>query len=662
MKKCFLFAVILLAAGCFAPDPALQKEWAPADRTYDSLARQLESSQDARNGGELLAKLRTRRNQLPDNPVLGWRTRYWEARALVPQGRWDEALELLRDAERQVDPARYPYDRIRIVGLQSQIRLMRGEYPDSYRGYCETDEYYRRTGDTLRLASTCVNMGVIMQELEDWQRALDYFKAADSLFTLSGTDTYYVKNRLNFANVLYRQGERKRAVGILDTLLRTPECLADTSFRINVLLSYCSYAEGDERGGEAAEAYRLARLSDDRKLIAKSAVALAIERLQRDSAAEALPLLRQALDYVEASDDAEFLLPSLENTAHALYATGQADSAYRTLSRFSAARDSLGADRRLAEVRLMENRAAIEQYETRLTYLHERATWQLRLTLLIVITVVCIAAFICYAFRARRDRERLLNQLHEAENKELNTRLAHERLRSEQYRREVDLRNRELADRVMAINSYNRVLEELRQKIEQEQHEGHLPAQIGIRLQQSIRRHQTHPDEENAFSGSTSRRSTPAFWSGSGRRIPILRSTSCVSVPICAWAWKTKRSPISVPYSPTALRSSGSGSVKAGCRPGVLTRGFPLFGIGIRSQVRFFSPGKAGFRKFLVHLSAGRPRVREYGRGSPDGKRTHQRPEYTMTYPSSPCSSARPSSYLSCWSYCSCSAAGRSPN
>lgn len=231
----------------------------------------------------------------------------------------------------------------------------------------------------------------------------------------------------------------------------------------------------------------------------KAPVALAIERLQRDSAAEALPLLRQALDYVEASDDAEFLLPSLENTAHALYATGQADSAYRTLSRFSAARDSLGADRRLAEVRLMENRAAIEQYETRLTYLHERATWQLRLTLLIVITVVCIAAFICYAFRARRDRERLLNQLHEAENKELNTRLAHERLRSEQYRREVDLRNRELADRVMAINSYNRVLEELRQKIEQEQHEGHLPAQIGIRLQQSIRRHQTHPDEENAF-------------------------------------------------------------------------------------------------------------------------------------------------------------------
>lgn len=63
----------------------------------------------------------------------------------------------------------------------------------------------------------------------------------------------------------------------------------------------------------------------------------------------------------------------------------------------------------------------------------------------------------------------------------------------------MDLRNRELADRVMAINSYNRVLEELRQKIEQEQHEGHLPAQIGIRLQQSIRRHQTHPDEENAF-------------------------------------------------------------------------------------------------------------------------------------------------------------------
>ena len=71
------------------------------------------------------------------------------------------------------------------MGLQSQIRLMRGEYPDSYRGYCETDEYYRRTGDTLRFASTCVNMGVIMQELEDWQRALDYFKAADSLFTLS---------------------------------------------------------------------------------------------------------------------------------------------------------------------------------------------------------------------------------------------------------------------------------------------------------------------------------------------------------------------------------------------------------------------------------------------------------------------------------------------
>lgn len=499
MKKLFLPAVILLSVGCFRPDPAPQRQWAPADRTYDSIAQQLESPPDMHRGEELLEKLRERRDERPGIQALGWRTRYWEARALVPRGRWDEALELLHGAQQQVDAARYPYDRIRMLGLQSQIHLLRGEYPESYRGYCETDEYYRRIGDTLRLASTCVNMGVIMQELEDWRRALDYFKAADSLFILSGTDSYYVKNRLNFANALYRRGERKKAVEMLDTLLRTPECLADTSFRINVLLSHGSYAEECDRDGKAAEAYRLARLANDRKLIAKSAVALAIERLQRDSAAEALPLLRQALGYVEASDDSELLLPALGNTARALFATGHIDSAYRTLSQFSAARDSLGADRRLAEVRLMENRAAIGQYQTRLAYLHERATWQLRLTVLVVITVICIAAFVCYAFRTRRDRERLLNQLHEAENKELNIRLAHERLRSEQYRREVDLRNRELADRVMAINSCNRVLEELRQHIDQEQQQGHLPAEIGTRLQQSIRRHQTHPDEENAF-------------------------------------------------------------------------------------------------------------------------------------------------------------------
>lgn len=499
MKGILTIACFLLLWGCSGSDTrGGEVRWTLVDRTYDSLTLQLESPSSETRASELLEELRKRRDERPGIRALAWRTRYWEARTLVAQGRWDEALESLYEAQRQIDASKYPYDRIRMLGLQSQIALLRGDYPASYRGYREAGDYYRRIGDTAMLASTYVNTGVIIQALQDWRRALDYFRQADSLFTLAGADTYRVKNRLNFSNALYRQGERAKAVEMLDTLLRTPECLSDTLFRINVLLSYCAYSEQD-CGQAAAEAYRLACRSCDRKLIAKSAVGLAIVRRNENRAQEALPLLRLALDYTASSQDNEFLLPALENTAHTLFATGRTDSAYRTLCRFSAARDSLDAASGLAEIRQMENRAAIEQYESRLAYLHERATWQRRLTILILITIGCLTAFACYAFRAHRSRERILAQLRETENKELNMRLEHETLRSEQYRREADIRNRELADRVMAINTRNRMLGELEQCIEKERGDNHLASDVANRLQRCIRGHQTHPEEESAF-------------------------------------------------------------------------------------------------------------------------------------------------------------------
>lgn len=496
MKYLLILACALLG-GCSSSGGDLQANWVPIDGIYDALAQQLENPPGEGRSAELLDSMRLRRDRRPGVQALVWRTRYWEARMLVPQGRWDEALALLEQAAREVDASKYAYDRIRILSLESQIRLLRGDYPASYRGYRETGDYYRRVGDNRMLASIYVNSGVIMQALADWQRAIEFFEKADSLFALSGADAYRIKNRLNFSNALYRQGEREKAVRMLDTLLRTPECLADTLFRINVLLSHCSYAETHR--GEAAEAYRLARLCADGKLTAKSAANLGIERLNEGRPEEALPLLRQALDYAAAAEDNEFLLPALENTARALYATGRIDSAYRTLNEFSAARDSLDAAGSLAEIRLMENRADIEQYETRLSYLRERARWQRRLTALIVASIISLAAFVCYVFWERRRRERILKQLRETENKELNMRLEHERLRSEHLRREVDLRNRELADRVMAINTRNRMLGELQQCIEKERADAQLSAAVADRLERCIRLRQTHPEEEEAF-------------------------------------------------------------------------------------------------------------------------------------------------------------------
>ena len=55
------------------------------------------------------------------------------------------------------------------------------------------------------------------------------------------------------------------------------------------------------------------------------------------------------------------------------------------------------------------------------------------------------------------------------------------------------------------------------------------------------------------------------------------------------------------------------------------------FGRGASGAPRFFSPRKAGFRKFLVHLSARQSLSPGIRQESPDGKRTHQRPEHTMT-------------------------------
>lgn len=491
---------ILLFSGFYSCTSILQTDipnrWTPSGTVFDSLIGEISQAAEGEYYESLLKQMYVFCGQRPDLPMLRWQTQYWDARRQVSRAELGNAQLLLKQAIAQINPDKYPYDRARILGLQSQIQLMKGDYLESYKGYRKVSLFYDRISDTLMLANAYVNTGIIMQNLEDWHRALDYFEQADSCFDIMNTPTFRQKNRLNLSNALYRLGEEKRAVNILEELLADPICCADTSFKINVLLSLFSYTN---RQQNAREAYRLAETYGNKKLTAKSATALAAGYLRGGKAQQALPLYREAFAYITDNQDYEFILPVLEGTTNTFAVLKNIDSAYYYLRNYEAARDSLYAAKGLAEVRHMESRAAIEHYEYRLEHLREKSLWHRRLMLLFFLTIACVAAFICYIFWTRRHKEKILKQLREAENKELSTRLAHESLRTEQFRREVDTRNRELAEQVLAINTRNRMLNELKQQLDTERRAGNIPPTVATKLKQYIMGHHVPVEEEGTF-------------------------------------------------------------------------------------------------------------------------------------------------------------------
>lgn len=494
------FWCVLLFFGLYCCIPTVQttlsSRWIPTGTSFDSLAFQISQTPAGKLYEPILKQMYFLCEQRPDLPILQWRTKYWGARYRVFHAELEEAQHLLEEAAQQINPDKYPYDRARIIGLQSQIYLMRGDFLESYKGYRQVSAFYSRINDTLMLANTCVNTGVIMQNLEDWNRALDFFEQADSCFNILGTPHFRQKNRLNLSNALYRLGEEERAVKILEELLAAPECCADTSFKINVLLSLFSYTH---RQDQAEAAYQLAKAYGNKKLTAKSATGLAAGYLQAGREEQSLPLYRKALAYINENRDHEFILPVLQGMTNTFAALKNIDSAYYYLCHFEAARDSLSVANGLAEIRHMDSRAAIEHYEYRLSHLREKSLWQSRLMFLLFFTVACIAAFVCYIFWTHRHKERILKQLREAENKELCIRLEHETLYKEQLRREVDSRNRELAERVLAINTRNRMLNELKQQLDKERQTGNIPQAVTTRLKQYIMNQHVPDEEEGTF-------------------------------------------------------------------------------------------------------------------------------------------------------------------
>lgn len=494
------FWCILFFFGLYCCTPTVQtvtsNRWIPTGTSFDSLAYQISQTSAGKLYEPILKQMYLLCEQRPDLPVLQWRTKYWDARYCVFHAEWEKAQFLLKEALLQINPDKYPYDRARIIGLQSQIYLMRGDFLESYKGYRQVSAFYSRINDTLMLANAYVNTGIIMQNLEDWNRALDFFKQADSCFHILGTSHFRQKNRLNLSNALYRLGEEQRAVKILEELLDTPECCADTSFKINVLLSLFSYTCHQE---QVEAAYQLAKVYGNKKLTAKSATGLAAGYLQAGRGEQSLPLYRKAIAYINENQDYEFILPVLQGLTNTFATLKNIDSAYYYLRHFEVARDSLSAANGLAEIRHMESRAAIGHYEYRLTHLREKSLWQRRLMFLLFFTVACIATFICYIFWTRRRKEHILKQLREAENKELCIRLEHEMLYKEQLRREVDTRNRELAEQVLAINTRNRMLNELKQQLDKERQAGNIPLTVTTRLKQYIMSQHVPDEEEGTF-------------------------------------------------------------------------------------------------------------------------------------------------------------------
>lgn len=472
-----IFFSVYQLGGCVTREQFFH--WKPVCPSADSLVILLES--DTYNGlsyGKRLAvvhSLYTLAAVNPHLPVLKSRAQYWNARLLISKSELDSALCLVHSGVQLLDTLSYCYDYERFLSLEAMINLKKGNWTNYYNKMKKLEMYYEKEKDAIMLASTYINIGNYLKDIEEHERALEYLSKADSLYEVNKLDKYRIKNHLNLSNVLYSTGQKDKAISLLLNLLDEPEAKKDTVFYINVLFSIHNQTENIENADKYAErAYRLSSVLKNDFLQAKAAVVKGENLYKKNEKDSALFYYKYALEYARQSNNYDFILPALRGVINVYSSRRIWDSAFAYQQEYISIRDSLNQIKNVFLVNQMEAQIAQKRYESELAQAEKDMLMHKRIINSLVIFGILIILFVWYVFETLRNKEKVKKQLKILENKEIAARLKNEQLRNEHFQLEIDAQNKELASNALMVSEKNRLLDQLVSRIEAMRKEGNM--------------------------------------------------------------------------------------------------------------------------------------------------------------------------------------------
>ena len=158
---------------------------------------------------------------------------YWMGRIANRTGA--RSLGYLNKARELCDSVRFPYDAMRIgilLTLRNDTLSAAGRYArlKHYERFIDLDN------DDFMKASLLLDLGHILYDVGEEERALQNYREADAIYQRLGMTTYHLKTSLNIANMLNMQGRTEEARELSLRLLESPVARHDTTFYNNLRL------------------------------------------------------------------------------------------------------------------------------------------------------------------------------------------------------------------------------------------------------------------------------------------------------------------------------------------------------------------------------------------------------------------------------------------
>lgn len=386
----------VLSAGCSrSHDKIWPFGWTKVDEPFDSVTLALEWKYVRKFPSDTLVPLVARLRQLADadpaSKVKDVRARYWEARLMLSEGRYDQALDSFARAAALCDSDKYPYD-IRRIRWNMDIE----DHPNTaerYEQLLDDALFYGREGDLLMEGATYMDIGSMMENLGSARNALMYYDKADSILTEGGFVNNVRYNRVNRALVDIRVNhDTVRGLTILRELAED-SAIQTTGDVYDIILGDL-YALGHDTLA-LRKAYNLAKISPYQKYVLPLYEAFLTEEcLKKGDLDSALYYSDLGLAHLADAESYEVGEYNYKSRAALMSAMGKSDSAYHYLLMGNKYHDSVCVKERDQQVLNVETMRQIGERRLDLEHTESRQTMLMSIGILMaVILGLLVAAY-----------------------------------------------------------------------------------------------------------------------------------------------------------------------------------------------------------------------------------------------------------------------------
>lgn len=484
--RTFIFGILLLMAvaipftGCDRQRRLSPQRWVAVGGEFDSLTLKLERQFNEYAAfdsiSSSIASMETLALSEKDTllkKVKTERSLYWKARFMWRLENEDSSLRLASEALSLNDSISYKYDRLRIMSLIF-IQSDSIDGAAQFRHFEECIEYARKVGDRAFEAYSAINMGNLLGEIGEYDKALHYLYLSDSLNNLLGYRKLSVKNRINEARVMQERGDDMAADSILKSLMGHPLMKRDT-FATNLIPRNLYGTHGDsvhylyKAYDEIKENPRFRFL---RGLYLAQLANHCYRTAKYDSCVYYARKAYEELPHARIYDHKAMIW---FNISLAWIIEDRLDSAYECRVRYEMYVDSAQMKRRGSEVLRL---SALHELGAR-EEAYKASTFRRNMVTAFIALLVVAAGIVVVLWQNRRH----LRQKVKAMQSEL----------------ELEKAKRKMAATALSMEEKDKVLGSIRTELSEMRHEGDIKEGGARRLESTIRSHLLDHDNDEAF-------------------------------------------------------------------------------------------------------------------------------------------------------------------